>query len=147
MDTGNTSVITDPHAGVTTILNHATKQAHITPFTPPAPPGAPPAPAMPKMPAAPSAAPPAAPPPPAQPPNVQDLGKKVIDGEEAEGKRIVSGSHTTETWTSTKLHLPVLTTTSGPFGQQISKFKMVPGEPDPKMFQIPPGYTQISPPK
>jgi hypothetical protein len=47
----------------------------------------------------------------------------------------------TEVWTSTQHSLPMLTKTTGSFGQQISQCKrLVPGEPPPSVFQIPPGY-------
>jgi hypothetical protein len=53
-----------------------------------------------------------------------------------------------ETWTSTKMHLPMLTKMHGPFGQMTQTcHSAVPGEPHPAAFQIPPGYKVIQPPK
>lgn len=82
VDTGNTSVITDPAAGQHIVLDHATKQAHVMPATPAAPPqpGQPPPP-----PGMPGFAPPGAPS--APPVNVKDLGKSVMNGHEVEGKQ------------------------------------------------------------
>lgn len=77
MDYGNTSIITDPKAGQQMLLDHLTKEAKI--FTmPPMPsaqmlPGGMPKPTLPGM--------------PAMPVNTQDLGKQMIDGVMAEGKR------------------------------------------------------------
>jgi len=167
VDSGNTSIITDPKAGVSTVLNHATKQVQTVPLKPPTMPQLPGMPKIPTFPGLPQVKPPtppalpgvtaptaptpptmpsaSAPPPPTG--SVQDLGKSVIEGEEAQGKRFIAGEHTMETWTSTKTKLPVLTTMSGPGGQQICKCKTTPGEPDPSMFTIPADYTQIKPPK
>ena len=52
-----------------------------------------------------------------------------------------------EEWTSTKTRLPVLSKTTGAFGEQISQFKhtVIP-EPNPALFQIPPGYQLAVPP-
>jgi hypothetical protein len=81
MDSGNMSVITDPTAQKTTVLDHLKKQAQIMPSAPQAPPTAllqmPHVPAMPGIPGAP------------QPPavHVQDLGKSFLQGQEVEGKR------------------------------------------------------------
>src|SRR5580700_6350242 len=47
-----------------------------------------------------------------------------------------------EVWTSTSLHLPVLTKITGSFGQRTCYCKNAPtGEPHPSAFQIPPGYS------
>ena len=85
VDSGNISVITDPATQHTILLDHLTKEAKSF-STPPLPqqPGMPPAPGMPQF--TPPGLPAGVPAPPAA--NVQDLGKKLIDGEEAEGKRI-----------------------------------------------------------
>lgn len=84
VDSGNTSVITDPAAQKTILLDHVKKEAQIVPSVPQAPSmGMPQMPQMPKMPAMPGM--PAAPPLPAV--HVQDLGKSVIQGQEVEGKR------------------------------------------------------------
>ncbi len=76
LDFGNQSVISNPASGETIVLNHLKKEAISFP-TPKAPPGA--------LPAIPGFSAPAAPGAP-QPPSVQNLGKKLIDGHEVEGK-------------------------------------------------------------
>lgn len=50
-----------------------------------------------------------------------------------------------EIWTNTQLHLPVLTTVKGDFGQQTCKCKntAIP-EPSPSLFQIPPDYKDLT---
>ena len=87
VDCGNTSIITDPAAGKTILLDHLKQEAHVIPTPPQSP-------AMPQMPqmgmpqfGMPQFAPPGAP----QPPQVQvqDLGKSFIDGHEVEGKRYI----------------------------------------------------------
>ncbi len=56
-----------------------------------------------------------------------------------------------EVWTAPKLGIPMLTKVNGSFGQLTQTCqKAVPGEPNPKAFQIPPGYNVITlppPPK
>jgi pyruvate/2-oxoglutarate/acetoin dehydrogenase E1 component len=53
---------------------------------------------------------------------------------------------TVEAWTSTKLHLPMLTKMEGSFGQLTQVcHSAVPGEPHPAAFQIPPGYKVVMP--
>jgi len=207
VDSGTTSVISNPAAGHTIVLDHVKKTALVTPTPPPQP-------AAPQMPqAGPPAVPGAAP----QPPGVQsqDLGKSVIQGHEVEGKRYViqppappkmagmpkvtqmpgmpkppqmpgmppapqaaqmpgapappkpqgppgtpsppqtpatpqkpQAPTTVETWTSTKMHLPMLTKMQGPFGHVTQAcHSAVPGEPHPAAFQIPPGYKVIQTPK
>jgi hypothetical protein len=83
VDSGSTSVISNPAAGHSIVLDHLKKTALVTPTPPPAP-----QPAAPQMPqAGPPAFPGAAP----QPPGIQsqDLGKSVLQGHEVEGKRYV----------------------------------------------------------
>jgi hypothetical protein len=76
LDFANQSVISNPATGETTVLDHLKKEATVFPAPKP-PVGAPPAiPGMPAMPSVPGA----------PPPTVQNLGKKFIDGHEAEGK-------------------------------------------------------------
>ena len=141
---GNTSIITDPIAGVRMYLDHLAQTVRIMPLTPPTPPG---------MPGMPQAAIPGFGMPglaglaiPAMPgTNVQNLGKSIMDGLEVMGKRYISGARTLETWTSTKLQLPVLTKMTGSFGLQTCQCKTLPTPPDPSVFQIPPGYTQLPP--
>ncbi len=80
LDSGNTSVISNPAAGQTILLDHIQKTATIQPLltAAPSPPGMPPMPhlSVPGPAAAPSA-------------QVQDLGKGVLQGLEVEGKRYV----------------------------------------------------------
>ena len=148
IDSGNTSVITDPRAQQVMVLDHLTKEARIMPMQPALTP--PPRPGMP---------PPGAAPPPFQPPpmHVQDLGKGVIDGHEVDGKRYIiqpppppppapQMPTTADMWTSTKLRMPVMTQVTGPFGKQTSYHKIAAtAEPHPAMFQIPPGYKPVMP--
>ena len=171
VDSGDTSVITDPSTGKSIVLDHVTKQARIIPM----PPSVPGMPGVPQMPAAPSGLPGGAPQAPAM--NVKDLGTKLIDGQEVQGKQFMlppaqlppppqlpampgqpqlppapplqKPPTVAEVWTSTKLQMPVLTTVSGDFGQQTCKCQnAAAGEPAASMFQIPPGYTQVAaPPK
>jgi hypothetical protein len=160
VDSGNTSVITDPVGQQTIILDHVKKEAGICPmdveFPKPSPAGTP------------SGAPPAVPTSSPPPLNVQDLGKKFIDGHEVEGKRytlpplasmpvqtpssrlpntpqVPHPPHTiSEVWTSTKLNLPVLTKTTGGFGEQTCHCKYTDsGEPAPSLFQIPADYKPL----
>jgi hypothetical protein len=82
VDTGNMSVIHDPAAGKTIVLDHLKKQAQITPAVPQAPSlgGLPPMQQVPGMPAIPGA--------PQMPAvQVQDLGKTFMQGQQVEGKR------------------------------------------------------------
>jgi hypothetical protein len=80
LDSGNTSVISNPAAGQTILLDHIQKTATIQPLlsATPSPPGMPPMPhlSVPGLAPAPSA-------------QVQDLGKGVLQGLEVEGKRYV----------------------------------------------------------
>jgi hypothetical protein len=166
IDSGNTSVITDPRAQQVMVLDHLTKEARILPMQPA------PAPQQPGMPASGVAPPPFQPP----PMHVQDLGKSVIDGHEVDGKRYiiqpppppqppqapqVAGAPpppppkppapqmptTADMWTSTKFGMPVMTQVTGPFGKQTSYHTIAEtSEPHPAMFQIPPGYKPVMPP-
>ncbi len=172
IDSGNTSVIMDPARQQTILLDHLKKEARVVPIAQPSMPqpsvpglgavagglpGAPQAPAvnvqdlgkglmdglevegkrytfpppnLPKPPGAPSAPPvpqmhlPAAPgvPQVPQPPPLA----------------------TSEVWTSTKLQLPVLTKTTGDFGQQTCHCKYSDAvEPPASLFQIPPEYKPV----
>jgi hypothetical protein len=151
IDTGTTSVITDPRTQQAIVLDHVRKTAAIMPMTP-----SPPQLAMPA---------PGAPAPPLQPPGmpqvgVQDLGKSVIDGHPVDGKRYIvqppqppqppqkpPTPTVADVWTSTALGLPLLTKVSGPFGEQTCYCRAAQtGEPHPALFQIPPGYTPAAPP-
>jgi hypothetical protein len=110
------------------IEGHAVTGQQITFHMPtlPKPPGMPQAPGMPKLPGMPQApgapTPPGAPPPPGmpKPPAMPTVA---------------------EVWTSSSLHLPVLTKITGSFGQRNCYCKNAPtGEPHPSSFQIPAGY-------
>lgn len=157
VDAGNISVISDPATQRTILLDHLKKEAKSlsTPAVPQMPQmGLPGMPAVPGLPAGIPASPPA---------NVEDLGKRLIEGEMAEGKRItiqppamptIPGvprppqalPTVAEVWTNPSLHLPVLTQVQGAFGQQICKCKnQAIAEPDPSLFQIPKGYKDVTP--
>lgn len=172
IDTGNISVIHDPGAAKTVVLDHAKQEAHITAVAPqpPAVPGMPQIPGMPSIPAAP------------QPPavHVQDLGKSMMHGQQVEGKRYsiqpspvaqlpqaTAVSHApgmpqmpqkaplppqpqaptiAEVWSSPQLQLPMATRINGSFGQQTTMCqRALPGEPNPAVFQIPANYKQVLP--
>ena len=155
VDTGNTSVISNPATGQTILLDHVKKTATIHPASPTAPPGAPQmphfsAPGLPGMPHAPSV-------------QVQDLGKSVFQGQEVEGKRFLIQPHAmpktpgvpkppkaptvAEVWTSSELRVPMHINMSGGFGQvtQVCK-SAVSGEPHPSTFQIPSNYKMVTVP-
>lgn len=87
VDSGNTSVISNPAAGQTIVLNHLMQTATIQPSLPnPSP--SPPKVDLPKMP---SFSPPSLPGQPQAPGvKVEDLGKTLIQGHEVEGKRFVT---------------------------------------------------------
>jgi hypothetical protein len=153
LDTPSTSIISNPAAQKTILLDHLKKEAMVIP-TPPAA-AAPASPGAPKMPGAPAS------PPPLQ---VADLGKSMIEGHEVEGKRFTFtppqapapppapakpqapqmpkipglGSAAlpkapplpkppqptvTEVWTSVKLKTPVLTKVTSPAGEQTTYCK------------------------
>jgi hypothetical protein len=175
LDSGNTSVISNPSARHTILLDHVEKTATIppAPSAMPALPGIPPIPPL----GVPGLAPTV---------HVQDLGKGVIQGHEVQGKRYLiqppampnipaapqpptvqapgmpkapgapgippapnapPAPTTADVWTSTKMHLPMLTKMNGPFGQLTHACQAVsPGEPHPAAFQIPPDYKMIPPP-
>jgi len=173
VDMGTTSMITDPTAMKTIVLDHVKKEALTIPM-PQGPQVTPPG--MPSFPNAPV------------PPQVMELGKAVIDGHEVEGKQYTfqppnlpkppqlpqmpglpkapgapampQGPQApqappmptvAQVWTSIKTKLPVLTTITGPFGQQVCQCKTAPAPPPPPTtFQIPPDYksvTALTPPK
>jgi hypothetical protein len=149
-DYGNTSIITNPAMQQTTILDHLTKEFRVVPT---AVPGAPQL----NLPGMPRGLPGGLPGPP-QLPNmyVQDLGRRLIDGVEMQGKRFTLPSepqlpnippNIAEVWTSTKGDFPVLTKISGRFGEQICHCKsMLMGQPPATMFQVPPDYKPVAPP-
>ena len=167
VDFGNTSMITDPAAQKTILLDHIKKEAMTV---------------LPSHLAAPQVNAPAIPgglPTSPVPPQVQDLGKALIEGQEVEGKlftfqnpvlpkppglpqmpampqapgvpqapqmpQVPPMPTTAEVWTSTATQLPVLTKITGPYGQQICQCRTaVAAEPPPTTFQIPPDYKQVA---
>jgi hypothetical protein len=159
VDIDNVSVIHDPSAGKSIVLDHVKKEAQISPAPSPPTPGMPSMPQLPGMPSMPPAP---------QPPSVhvQDLGKTFMQGREVEGKRytiqppampqipqipgmakapqipqVPPPPTTAEVWTNPHLQLPMATRLNGPFGQQTSICQnTVPGEPHPAIFQIPQDY-------
>jgi len=164
IDTGTTSIITNPKSRQAIVLDHVSKEARILPMQPAPPPvGTPPLGA-----AAPSFKPPATP-----AMQVQSLGKSTIEGHEVDGKRYIVQPPapqlpqappvpgmpqpatkppappmptSVDVWTSSRLGLPVLTQVTGPFGQQTCYCKVAPAaKPHPATFQIPPGYKQVMP--
>jgi len=160
IDTGNTSLITDPHTQQAMVLDHVKKTASVMPMQPTPPQLAAPQAGA----AAPSFKPPALP-----SVGVQDLGKSLIEGHEVDGKRYIVQPPAppqdpqppgmpqvplkppmptvAEVWTSSKLGLPVLTKVTGPFGEQTCYCRATQsGEPHPALFQAPPGYTPVMPP-
>ena len=185
-DYGDKSLISNPAAQQAILLDHVKKEALLFPM-PPAP-QPPPGPGglMGPVPTAPNI-------------SVLNLGKKFVDGHEAEGKQFIvpppkpfsppgvnlpaspplpaagklpalpqlpalakplmpggaatqphppSPPHTVEVWTSTKLHVPLLTKVTGSFGQQTNRCKSPSvGEPPASKFQIPSGYKIVEMPK
>jgi hypothetical protein len=149
IDSGSISVIADPKSQQTIVLDHIKQQAQILPAAPepPQPPGI-------------GLAAAAIAPLPTPPVHMQDLGRALIDGHEVEGKRYVvpmpalaaapippgmpqspQPTVVSEVWTSTKLKMPVLTKTTGSFGQQTCQCKCAPfQDPRSSFFQVPAGY-------
>jgi hypothetical protein len=80
IDTGTTSVITDPHAQQAIVLDHVKKTATLLPMQPTPPQLAVPKPRVPALPFQPPTAPSV---------GVQDLGKGLIDGHPVDGKRYI----------------------------------------------------------
>jgi hypothetical protein len=161
IDYALTSVIINPAAGVALLLNHVKKEVLQIVLPAVTPPVLPPL-AIPGMPAPPV--------PPAAAMVAIDLGIKIVQGIEVQGKQFtlpplvpppppalpgLPGAPAlpalaaalptiAETWISTKLLMPVLTRITGSFGQQMCHCKnTVPGEPPPTAFQVPPDYKQI----
>lgn len=175
VDYGNKTVITDPHAQQSITLDHVKKEALVVPL--PAAQGKPggtlPSPQAPASQAPPiqvkdlgkkliggheaegklyTFQPPQLPQlPGVKPPQMpQAPGGTPAQGMPAPGKPPMQAPqlpHTVETWTSSKLHLPLLTKSSGSSGQQTTTCKQVTaGEPPPSTSQIPPDYKVVHPP-
>ena len=128
------------------------------PGTPSAPsaaaPAVPGAPAMPGAPKPPSLAAPAIPGAPAMPGSPGMPGAPKPPSAAAPGSPAAPGapaapnpsSAVCEVWTSTQFKTPVLTTGSTPAGVQTTKCKPAAApEPDPSLFQVPPGYKLVTP--
>lgn len=171
IDYGTTSVITNPASGQMLLLDHLKKEVRAIPVTPPTPPKL----AAPQVQIPGMTTPPTLPATPAM--AVKDLGTRMIAGHEVQGKQFTAPPLTppkppalpqipgmpkapelppkpdpkalvTEVWTSTQLHIPILTRITGPFGQQMCHCKnTVAGEPHPSAFQIPADYKQIGLPQ
>jgi hypothetical protein len=124
-------------------------------YPPPSHPSVPGAPAAPGMPAA-----PAAPGMPAMPkipgaPQIPGMPAAAIPGMPAKPAvpqappppampKVPKVPTVAEVWTSTKMHIPMLTKINGPLAQTSSQcHNAIPGEPNPSVFQIPQGYKLI----
>jgi hypothetical protein len=139
---GTTSMITNPLTQVRIILDHIALEARILLSGP----------AMPAIPPLPSASIGLAAELALQSEilKIEQLGIAFIEGHEALGMRYLFPPggliFSWEIWTSTTLHLPVLTRTIGTFGERLCACKCTPVPPPPSMFEIPPGYKVIQPP-
>jgi hypothetical protein len=155
IDYGNTSVIQDPAARKMIVLDHIKKEARSLPLRKQSVP-------QPNVPLVPGALAMASMPPGA---TVRELGKKMVEGMELEGRQYTMpsmpgmpqkpgmpakpgmptpASLVSEVWTSTQHKLPVLTRITGPFGKQTCICKNVKGtEPDPSLFKIPENYKKL----
>ena len=152
---GNQSIISDPSAGKTILLDHATKEAQIFPLQPNLQ-----KPGVPTI-GAPSFTPPQA------PINVQDLGKRMMNGHEVEGKLYTFAPpqmpaapnapgmpsisapqpQQLEVWNSPKFQLPLASRLTGDMGKQTTIAKQVtPCQPPASAFQIPHDYKVVPPP-
>ena len=80
--------------------------------------------------------------------STEELGKRTIDGNEFEGKRITysadgppARTNVTEFWYSAELKLTGLAIASGPFGTHMARIQNLRREePDPALFAIPENY-------
>jgi hypothetical protein len=157
VDSGHLSYITDMMKQQTTVLDHVKKEARIISALQP------PQLQVPQMPGFPGGLPDLKAPGPPPQVSIKDLGKKVIEGVEAQGKKYLvqlpqppqppglpqlpqppQPPIEIEEWTSVKHKLPVLTKTTGPFGKQICQCKVSDmAEPAASVFQVPPDYKTI----
>jgi hypothetical protein len=156
IDYGTTSVITNPAAAQTILLDHLKLEVR-TITAPPLP-----VPQLPKIPVPGMPAIPALPASPAM--TVVELGVRLIEGEQVVGKQYTLPSAAppgmpaapgmpappalpalvSEVWMSAKLLLPVLTRITGSFGQQMCHCKnAAAGEPPASLFQIPANYKPV----
>jgi hypothetical protein len=121
IDTPATSIISDPHAQQTILLNHTTKEASILPMKPSAPGSAP---NLPQAPAGAAVQPP--------PMHVQSLGKSMIDGHEVEGQRFtMSPPPAPPTPAAPKAKPPGLPQIPGLPGAKVPGAPQIPGMPAP----------------
>ena len=92
------------------------------------------------------------------PRDTQFLGTQMIEGLVAEGRRttltipagLQGNDHpfttVTETWTSTDLGIQLVGKHSDPRGEVVIRLtNIMRAEPDPALFQVPPGYTLVDP--
>lgn len=159
-DSGHTTVITDLVNRQTTVIDHLAKQVQVVGMQ-----------QIPGGQFGPAAQMAGAAPPALRLVNVQELGRSFIDGQEVTGRRFIfqppqppavptppqppalAGMKppaapnlppqptVSEIWTSTKFQLPVLTKTTGSFGEQVQRCRYTEsGEPPLSVFQVPPGY-------
>ena len=137
---GDMSIINNPAAGLRIVLDHLAQAARLMPLMPGGMPGLPGMPGMPGFGLTGGAALGAA-------MAVLELGKSIMQGEPVTGQRFTFPSgNIAEIWTNSKLLLPVLSTFSGGFGQQICRCSNTSfGEPDPSQFLAPPNYRTIGP--
>ena len=135
LDFPNMSMINDPISGYGITLDHLKKEYSYTLLSPPPPPAMP---AMPDVPAIPQV-------PAMDPSQVQDLGRAMVEGVEVLGKRyhfdMPDGPAVTDIWSDAKTKLPVLTQTTGTFGQQTCHCRFTEVNPPVSTFQIPGDYT------
>ncbi len=136
-DSGNTSVISNPAAGQTIVLDHLKKTATIQTAPPPMP-------TVPGMPAMPHFAPPGLPQAPQAPHiQMQDLGKGVLQGHEVEGKKYLippqppQRAHDAETARPTTAGRAKL-----PQAPALPKMPQVPGMPKLPQAPAPPQMVQ-----
>ena len=158
IDYAVTSVIINPALGTALLLDHVKKEV-LQILLPAVAAAAIPAVAIPGMPPPPAAAVAAL--------AAIDLGIKIVQGIEVQGKRytlppiapppppplpgmpavVAALPMIAEVWVSTKLLMPVLSRITGSFGQQMCHCtNTVPGEPPPTAFQVPADYKQIGVP-
>ncbi|HLH39178.1 MAG TPA: hypothetical protein VKX39_08530 [Bryobacteraceae bacterium] len=146
IDFGTMSIISNPLTQARMILDHPAMEARIL--------------AAPQLPPLPNMAGAQLPHLPALPPGLlqiaaaaamatrmEQLGKALIEGHEVQGMRYAFGAGAAltswEVWTSTKLALPVLTKTIGPFGERVCVCKCAAVQTPAVMFEPPSGYKII----
>jgi len=142
---GSMSLISNPLTQERILLDHSALEARIMSAVPGAP-KMPPIPGLPPM-SMPQLGLPQIGSPMSKVMQMEQLGKALIEGHEVQGTRYLLGPPaaptTWELWTSTKLSLPVLTRTIGPFGQKECICKCTPMQTPSSMFEVPPGYKII----